>query len=618
MSFSNFTQIASKDFNEGICQIRVGDFNGDSHIDFVVARINADLGTTPVPLQFFVGSRNGQFRDATIELFGFEPMVHFVPRMIVTDFNNDGVSDLFCIDNGIDKPPFTGGQNELYLSQNGQLIDSTKLLPQELKNNHGASVGDINRDGLTDIVVNALMSDGNQLLMNTGSRFLSMPSILPALQVKSPFGPYLTTQTNTYSGLIDVNLDGYLDLILGNWDAWNSPKNTEVFFNKNGSFASSNAISIPNSGIENQIVLDVKAIDLNGDKLPDLAFSITNGGDQNDFYRTPYLQLLINKGDGVFIDETSSRFSQDKQKQKDTSWYLSIEITDLNRDSFMDMVLVKNGAGASKVLINDGTGHFISAFEIPQWERVAIGDVNNDGMDDIIVSNASSVDSFATYINNFKNSHQYIARFGGDKLKGSATSDTFYSSSSNDIFIGNGGLDYLKYLNSSSKDFTLVKNTSDWISTGIISGEIDTLVDISRVKFSDKVVALDINGNAGQAYRLYQAALDRTPDERGLAGWIKFMDEGGALTNMAQQFIDSQEFRTKYGALDNRNFVNQLYLNVLDRNGESAGITGWVNGLANGLTRADVLKGFSESSENQANVIGQIKNGIPYTEWWLS
>lgn len=102
------------------------------------------------------------------------------------------------------------------------------------------------------------------------------------------------------------------------------------------------------------------------------------------------------------------------------------------------------------------------------------------------------------------------------------------------------------------------------------------------------------------------------------AGWIKFMDEGGSLNTMAQSFIDSQEFRTKYGALDDRGFVNQLYLNVLDRNGEASGINGWVNGLANGLTRADVLKGFSESGENQANVLDQIKNGIPYTEWWLS
>ena len=106
-------------------------------------------------------------------------------------------------------------------------------------------------------------------------------------------------------------------------------------------------------------------------------------------------------------------------------------------------------------------------------------------------------------------------------------------------------------------------------------------------------------------------------EQRRMAGLIKFMDEGGSLSAMGQQFIVSQEFHVRYGALDNTGFVNQLYKNVLARNGEPAGIAGWVNGLANGLTRAEVLKGFSESSENQANVIGQIKNGIPYVEWWL-
>jgi hypothetical protein len=57
---------------------------------------------------------------------------------------------------------------------------------------------------------------------------------------------------------------------------------------------------------------------------------------------------------------------------------------------------------------------------------------------------------------------------------------------------------------------------------------------------------------------------------------------------------------------------------VLARKGEATGVEAWVNGLANGLTRAQVLAGFSESSENQANVIGQIKDGIAYNEWWLA
>lgn len=235
---------------------------------------------------------------------------------------------------------------------------------------------------------------------------------------------------------------------------------------------------------------------------------------------------------------------------------------------------------------------------------------------------------------------------GDDYFAGSPTKsndDNVRGYTGNDTFVGYGSGQYGDYFNGESgfdkailrgkaSEYTIA-STSIW---DILKNDgsrtpgfevkdktanrdgTDYYNNVERLYFSDKVVALDIAGNAGQAYRLYQAALDRTPDANGLAGWIKFMDEGGALSSMAQSFIDSQEFRTKYGALDDRNFVNQLYLNVLDRNGEAAGITGWVNGMANGLTRADVLKGFSESGENQANVLGQIKNGISYTEWWLS
>lgn len=204
---------------------------------------------------------------------------------------------------------------------------------------------------------------------------------------------------------------------------------------------------------------------------------------------------------------------------------------------------------------------------------------------------------------------------GNHRMEAAGGNDLVYASAGNDSVDGGAGTDFMSY--TGKKTNYEIVFTSSGVNISGAEGN-DTLTNVERLRFTDGVTAVDINGNAGQAYRLYQAALDRTPDERGLAGWIKFMDEGGALVNMAQQFIDSQEFKTKYGALDNSKFVNQLYLNVLDRNGEAAGIAGWVNGLANGLTRADVLKGFSESAENQANVIGQIKNGIPYLEWWLA
>lgn len=211
--------------------------------------------------------------------------------------------------------------------------------------------------------------------------------------------------------------------------------------------------------------------------------------------------------------------------------------------------------------------------------------------------------------------------YGGnddDHLYGEDNDDRLYGSSGDDYLDGGDGLDHAYYEGSSSQ-YSLARSVTDIQVRDSLStrdGQ-DTLADVERVHFEDRTVAFDIEGDAGQAYRLYQAALDRTPDDRGLASWINYLDQGGELNTASRMFIESQEFHTKYGTLDNKNFVNQLYLNVLDRDGETSGINAWVGALSSGqLTRAEVLVGFSESEENKAQVIGQIKDGISYTEWW--
>lgn len=141
----------------------------------------------------------------------------------------------------------------------------------------------------------------------------------------------------------------------------------------------------------------------------------------------------------------------------------------------------------------------------------------------------------------------------------------------------------------------------------------DTLASVERLHFADKYIALDTSGDAGQAYRLYQAAFNRVPDVAGLGYWINAMDNGQPLISVAQGFIGSGEFTTAYGALNNADFVGQLYLNVLHRPGESAGALWWQQQLDSGAyTRQAVLAGFSESAENQAALIGAIQHGITY------
>jgi hypothetical protein len=146
-------------------------------------------------------------------------------------------------------------------------------------------------------------------------------------------------------------------------------------------------------------------------------------------------------------------------------------------------------------------------------------------------------------------------------------------------------------------------------------------VSIERLSFSDGAVALDLDGNAGKAYRLYQAALDRKPDAGGLGYWIAQLDRGLAATEAANGFIASNEFAQRYsGADSDEAFLNLLYQNVLDRDADSGGRQYWLANMANmatGMRRDEILLGFSESDENRIAVSGAIGHGIEYVPQWL-
>jgi serralysin len=142
----------------------------------------------------------------------------------------------------------------------------------------------------------------------------------------------------------------------------------------------------------------------------------------------------------------------------------------------------------------------------------------------------------------------------------------------------------------------------------------DLLVAVERLQFADTNVAMDGDGAAGQAWRLYRAAFDRAPDAAGLGFWLQGLDAGLHLAAMAQHLMDSPEFSQRYGAPDSSQFVAQLYANVLHRAPDDAGRAYWQQQLDEGrLGRADALVHFSESAENQAALAGVIDNGMLYT-----
>lgn len=142
------------------------------------------------------------------------------------------------------------------------------------------------------------------------------------------------------------------------------------------------------------------------------------------------------------------------------------------------------------------------------------------------------------------------------------------------------------------------------------------LQQVERLQFVDKTVALDIDGSAGQVYRLYQAAFDRKPDLAGVGYWIHQAGTGLTLLETARSFIASQEFADRYGArVGTDGFVKALYQNVLHRAPDQGGFDYWMKVLDGGMERAQALVEFSESAENVAQVVGTIANGFEYTPW---
>lgn len=178
---------------------------------------------------------------------------------------------------------------------------------------------------------------------------------------------------------------------------------------------------------------------------------------------------------------------------------------------------------------------------------------------------------------------------------------------------GGAGLDTAVY-SGACAGYTVAHDGSGF-SVSDAAGGHATLQNIERVQFGDGMVALDVDGSAGQAYRLYQAAFDRTPDKVGLGFWIDILDHGAPLKEAARDFVGSQEFKDLYGAnLGDAQFVDALYQNVLHRPAEGAGFDFWMSSLQI-VSRAEVLVNFSESAENWAQVVGSIQNGIDYVHW---
>jgi hypothetical protein len=165
-------------------------------------------------------------------------------------------------------------------------------------------------------------------------------------------------------------------------------------------------------------------------------------------------------------------------------------------------------------------------------------------------------------------------------------------------------------------DYAITETTAGYLVAQLDGAGATAVPQNARLRFADVSVALDLDGIAGRAYRLYRAAFDRVPDGAGIGYWIGLMDRGAGAALVAGAFMESAEFKARYGTgLSDADYVGKLYRNVLHRDGDPAGQAYWTALLQRGAaTRAEVLAAFSDGAEGKAAVREAIRTGIAFLE----
>ena len=374
--------ISNPDEDMGIERMGSADFNNDGYFDLLITRIVFATSINS-PMELLLNDGTGRMRVATEEMFpGGLPTAQHPSRLLLDDFNGDGVTDAYIADTGMDAPPWPGNPNTLLLSQpDGSMTDASGRLPQHSDQTHRAAKADVDQDGDVDIYVVNLGQVGNYLLENDGAGYFSINNdALPDEATNNTKNWYTT------AGFGDLNNDGYPDLIGGQGDP---NKLSHIYWNDgSGKFGTTpTELPITPLGV-NQLALDVDVVDIDEDGWLDIVMVYTTNE-----YTARYIQVLINNGTGQFKDQTDLRLSL----LPSGNWIRFVEFFDINNDGHLDF-LAAQIQGGPLLFINDGGGNFNSRDLNFDLFEFAIADFNEDGWLDLVNSGGTMPEFHSTFI----------------------------------------------------------------------------------------------------------------------------------------------------------------------------------------------------------------------------
>ena len=158
------------------------------------------------------------------------------------------------------------------------------------------------------------------------------------------------------------------------------------------------------------------------------------------------------------------------------------------------------------------------------------------------------------------------------------------------------------YIDQQFRDFAFRSATADEIS--LWSARFATGTDKTAL-VTYLIGRRPWQATAGTVDRLYRAGVTRQVDTGGMAYWTGQLQGGRSPLALAQRLVTSTEFVNRFGALDDSDFVDQLYQNIVGHSGDAAGQQYWVDQLAAGMSRGQVLLGFERSGVFRSRIAAE-------------